>query len=71
MKMFELALEICQDLHNQYKKTYEYSRTPNLMDQMRILYESIINEVRSEPTYFRVAFYGRKFPEFLQNKVIV
>lgn len=36
-------------------------------------YESIIDpkSVRPEPEYFRVAYYGRGFPGFLQNKIFV
>ncbi len=32
------------------------------------LYENIMTRLRPEPEYFRVAFYGRSFPAFLQNK---
>merc|ERR1740129_107005 len=30
-----------------------------------------MTRLRPEPEYFRVAFYGRSFPAFLQNKVFV
>ena len=36
---------------------------------MSRLYDNILQEVRPVPAYFRVAFYGRGFPAFLQNKV--
>ena len=34
-------------------------------------YENVMTRLRAEPEYFRVAFYGRSFPKFLQNKVFV
>jgi dedicator of cytokinesis protein 1 len=30
-----------------------------------------MTNTRGEPNYFRVGFYGRGFPAFLQNKVFV
>lgn len=30
-----------------------------------------MNEMRPDPEYFRVAFWGRGFPAFLQNKIFV
>ena len=36
---------------------------------MSKLYDKILQEIRPVPGYFRVAFYGRGFPAFLQNKV--
>lgn len=33
--------------------------------------DNILNELRPEPEYFRVGYYGRGFPSFLRNKVFV
>uniref|UniRef100_UPI0009B3761B dedicator of cytokinesis protein 3-like n=1 Tax=Monopterus albus TaxID=43700 RepID=UPI0009B3761B len=34
-------------------------------------YDNIMEQQRLEPEFFRVGFYGRKFPFFLRNKEFV
>ncbi|XP_059488659.1 dedicator of cytokinesis protein 1 [Neocloeon triangulifer] len=71
-KMWECALEICKELIVQYEQeTYEYVKLSELHKRMAVFYQKIIEQIRPEPEYFRVAFYGRGFPSFLQNKVYV
>jgi len=72
--MWECALEVCKELVAQYEKeTYDYVQLSSLHSKMAIFYKNIIDidKRRPEPEYFRVAFYGRGFPAFLQNKVNV
>ena len=71
-KMWECALCLCKELARQYEEeTYDYGRLSALLTRMATLYDNIINQLRPEPEYFRVAFYGRGFPAFLQNKIFV
>lgn len=71
-KMWECALSLCKELARQYEEeTYEYGRLSALLIRKATLYDNIINQLRPEPEYFRVAFYGRGFPAFLQNKIFV
>ena len=71
-KMWECALSLCKELAHQYEEeTYDYGRLSALLTRMATLYDNIINQLRPEPEYFRVAFYGRGFPAFLQNKIFV
>lgn len=68
--MFECALEICDELRQQYtEEMYNYTQLSSLHQQMSVFYDKIMHETRFEPQYFRVAFYGRDFPTFLQDKV--
>jgi dedicator of cytokinesis protein 1 len=68
--MWECAIEICDELRQQYsEEMYNYSQLPQLLKRMATLYEKILKDVRFEPEYFRVAFFGRGFPSFLQDKV--
>jgi dedicator of cytokinesis protein 1 len=71
-KMWECALSLCKELARQYEEeTFDYERLGALLNRMASLYDHIIHQVRHEPEYFRVAFYGRGFPAFLQNKIFV
>lgn len=71
-KMWECALSLCKQLAQQYEEeTFDYSRLSALLTRMATLYDNIIKLLRPEPEYFRVAFYGRGFPAFLQNKIFV
>lgn len=68
--MWECALTICKELVRQYEEEiYDYHRLRNLLLKMATFYDSIMKNLRPNPEYFRVAFYGRGFPALLQNKV--
>lgn len=67
---WECALDVCDELRQQYaEELFSYSQLPELLRRMAKLYDNILKGVRFEPGYFRVAFFGRGFPSFLQNKV--
>lgn len=70
--MWECALQKCQELARQYEEeTFDYEQLGELHKRMALFYEDIMKKVRAEPEYFRVAYYGRGFPPFLQNKVFI
>ncbi|RXG50805.1 Dedicator of cytokinesis protein 1 [Armadillidium vulgare] len=73
-KMWEAALKICKELVQRYEEvTMEYNKLSKLLSDMSKFYENIMDPqvIRPEPEYFRVAYYGRGFPAFLQNKVFI
>ncbi|KAI5714160.1 hypothetical protein M8J76_011912 [Diaphorina citri] len=71
-KMWESALELCKELVSVYEtEAFDYIQLPELLRRMAGFYDSIQRQLRPEPEYFRVAYYGRGFPTFLQNKVFV
>nr|CAD7456332.1 unnamed protein product [Timema tahoe] len=71
-KMWECALTVCKELVTQYEEEiFDYIQLSSLLKRMSQFYDSIMKQIRPEPEYFRVAFYGRGFPAFLQNKVFV
>lgn len=68
--MWECALSVCKELVKQYEEEiYDYYQLGDLLRRMAQFYDSILKQLRPEPEYFRVAYYGRGFPAFLQNKV--
>ncbi|CAG2058639.1 unnamed protein product, partial [Timema podura] len=71
-KMWECALTVCKELVTQYEEEiFDYIQLSSLLKRMSQFYDSIMKQIRPEPEYFRVAFYGRGFPAFLQNKEVV
>uniref|UniRef100_A0A6A7FSL4 Dedicator of cytokinesis protein 1 isoform X2 n=2 Tax=Hirondellea gigas TaxID=1518452 RepID=A0A6A7FSL4_9CRUS len=72
--MWECAMERCKELVDHYEnRVMDYNKLSQLHTRMSRCYQSIMNPnaVRPEPEYFRVAYYGRGFPGFLQNKIFV
>ena len=71
-QMWEHALEKCRALATQYEEELvDYYSMAELRRKESEFYDDIMTRLRPEPEYFRVAFYGRSFPAFLQNKVFV
>ncbi|XP_071513992.1 dedicator of cytokinesis protein 2 isoform X2 [Panulirus ornatus] len=73
-KMWEDALTLCKELVKHYEEVIiDYVKLSELLTRMAVFYKNIMNpqNLRPEPEYFRVAYYGRGFPAFLQNKVFV
>ncbi|KAK9502031.1 hypothetical protein O3M35_012639 [Rhynocoris fuscipes] len=71
-KMWECAVDVCKELAKQYDETtHDYHRMSMILRRMADYYDKIITKIRPDPEYFRVAYYGRGFPPFLQNKVFV
>ena len=55
-KMWEIALEICEELIHQYKfETFDYAEMAKLYNRMSSFYDNIMNtdEPRRQPEYFR------------------
>ncbi|XP_034240436.1 dedicator of cytokinesis protein 1 isoform X3 [Thrips palmi] len=71
-KMWEMALVVCKELERQYEEeVMDYTQLSELLRRRARFYDCIMKQVRPEPEYFRVAYYGKGFPAFLQNKVFV
>ncbi|XP_076395116.1 dedicator of cytokinesis protein myoblast city isoform X3 [Megachile rotundata] len=71
-KMWECALAVCKELVAQYEEeTFDYLQLSVLLRRMAKFYDSIVKQLRPEPEYFRVAYYGRGHPAFLQNKIFI
>eukprot|EP00095_Tigriopus_kingsejongensis_P007920 maker-scaffold1210_size55525-snap-gene-0.17 protein:Tk07920 transcript:maker-scaffold1210_size55525-snap-gene-0.17-mRNA-1 annotation:"dedicator of cytokinesis protein 1 isoform x3" len=71
-QLWERAIDLNKELIQQHELiTYEYSKLSELYQKMSQYYQSITNDVRPEPEYFRVAFYGRSFPKSFQNREFI
>ncbi|CAL4230656.1 unnamed protein product, partial [Meganyctiphanes norvegica] len=72
--MWEDALTRCKELMVIFEDVImDYSELAKLHSKIAEFYKKIMDphNMRPEPEYFRVAYYGRGFPAFLQNKVFV
>ncbi|XP_045475282.1 dedicator of cytokinesis protein 1 isoform X5 [Harmonia axyridis] len=71
-KMWECAIQKCHELAKQYEEeTFDYEQLSNIYKRIATFYDDIIKNVRLEPEYFRVGYYGKGFPQFLQNNVLI
>uniref|UniRef100_A0A8C7V0X7 Dedicator of cytokinesis 4b n=1 Tax=Oncorhynchus mykiss TaxID=8022 RepID=A0A8C7V0X7_ONCMY len=62
-KCWENGIILCRELADQYESYYDYR---NLSKMRASLYDKIMDQQRLEPEFFRVGFYGKKFPFFLR-----
>ncbi|XP_031633258.1 dedicator of cytokinesis protein 1 isoform X3 [Contarinia nasturtii] len=71
-KQWECAINMCKELAQQYEnEVFDYAKLSSMHLKMSQFYEKILRELRHESEYFRVAFYGQTFPEFLRNRVFI
>ncbi|KAK3564766.1 hypothetical protein QTP86_025280 [Hemibagrus guttatus] len=70
-KCWENCIILCRELANQYEAYYDYRNLSKMRLMEASLYDKIMNQQRLEPEFFRIGFYGKKFPFFLRNKEFV
>ncbi|XP_075145511.1 dedicator of cytokinesis protein myoblast city isoform X3 [Haematobia irritans] len=71
-KMWECAIDMCKVLAQQYEnEIFDYIKLAELLKKMALFFEKILKEMRHTSEYFRVCFYGKGFPRFLQNKMYI
>lgn len=70
-KCWENGIPLIKDLASVYEMKFDYKKLSSILKTQAEFYEKILTELRPEPEYFRVGFYGQSFPLFLRNKVFV
>ncbi|RWS31375.1 hypothetical protein B4U80_06775 [Leptotrombidium deliense] len=71
-KMWEAGLRVCNELVGQYKnESIDYIELSALLLRMSQFYDNIMKQIRHKPEYFRVSYWGKGFPAFLQNKTFI
>ncbi|XP_030071824.1 LOW QUALITY PROTEIN: dedicator of cytokinesis protein 4 [Microcaecilia unicolor] len=70
-KCWENGIILCRKLADQYESYYDYRNLSKMRMMEASLYDKIMDQQRLEPEFFRVGFYGKKFPFFLRNKEFV
>lgn len=70
--MWEYAIEQAKKLTQYYEtQSFSFSSLASMYNRIASFYSKIIDEVRPSPEYFRVAFYGMGFPQFIQNSQFI
>ncbi|GAA5913444.1 hypothetical protein JCM6882_001962 [Rhodosporidiobolus microsporus] len=71
-KAWETALDIAKELAHEYEtKSFNYPRLAELLNLQAELYSSIAKSDRHFGNYFRVAFYGTRWPMSVSGKQFV
>ncbi|KAJ1522281.1 hypothetical protein ONE63_002583 [Megalurothrips usitatus] len=71
-KCWEKGIPLCKELAELYeKKLFDYAKLSNILKTQARFFDNILTQLRPEPEYFRVGFYGLSFPLFVRNKVFV
>ncbi|XP_028810006.1 dedicator of cytokinesis protein 4b isoform X3 [Denticeps clupeoides] len=70
-KCWENGILLCRELADQYESYYDYRNLSKMRMMEASLYDKIMDQQRLEPEFFRIGFYGKKFPFFLRNKEFV
>uniref|UniRef100_A0A3B3BR28 Dedicator of cytokinesis 3 n=1 Tax=Oryzias melastigma TaxID=30732 RepID=A0A3B3BR28_ORYME len=65
-KCWEFGIPLCRELAFQYESQYDYQSLSWIRKMEAAYYDNIMEQQRLEPEFFRVGFYGRKFPFFLR-----
>ncbi|KAL0599931.1 Dedicator of cytokinesis protein 3, partial [Plecturocebus cupreus] len=65
-KSWEFGIPLCRELACQYESLYDYQSLSWIRKMEASYYDNIMEQQRLEPEFFRVGFYGRKFPFFLR-----
>uniref|UniRef100_A0A7N8WR51 Dedicator of cytokinesis protein 3-like n=1 Tax=Mastacembelus armatus TaxID=205130 RepID=A0A7N8WR51_9TELE len=70
-KCWEYGIPLCRELAFQYESLFDYQSLSWIRKMEAAYYDNIMEQQRLEPEFFRIGFYGRKFPFFLRNKEFV
>lgn len=71
-KCWEKGIPLCKELADFYEtKRFDYARLSGILQQQARFFQNILSQIRPEPEYFRVGFFGADFPLFVRNKQFV
>ncbi|XP_066149763.1 dedicator of cytokinesis protein 3 isoform X2 [Euwallacea fornicatus] len=71
-KCWEKGIPLLKELANLYETTFfDYKQLSDILKCQAKFYDNILTQLRPEPEYFRVGFYGLSFPLFVRNKQFV
>ncbi|OAD58785.1 Dedicator of cytokinesis protein 3 [Eufriesea mexicana] len=71
-KCWEKAIPLCKELALLYGvRLYDYAKLSHVLKLQAKFLDNILTQLRPEPEYFRVGFYGLSFPLFVRNKLFI
>lgn len=67
LQCWEKGIPLCKELADLYEKTlFDYAKLSNILKTQAKFFDNILTQLRPEPEYFRVGFYGCGFPMFVR-----
>ncbi|XP_049823045.1 dedicator of cytokinesis protein 3 isoform X2 [Aethina tumida] len=71
-KCWEKGIPLLKELAHQYETvSFNYKGLSDILKNQAKFYDNILTQLRPEPEYFRVGFYGLSCPLFVRNKQFV
>ncbi|KAF2896229.1 hypothetical protein ILUMI_09945 [Ignelater luminosus] len=71
-KCWEKGIPLLKELANLYEtQLFNYKALSDILKNQAKFYDNILTQLRPEPEYFRVGFYGLSFPLFVRNKQFI
>ncbi|XP_012533282.2 dedicator of cytokinesis protein 3 isoform X1 [Monomorium pharaonis] len=71
-KCWEKGIPLCKELAVLYEsRLYDYAKLSHVLKLQAKFLDNILTQLRPEPEYFRVGFYGLSFPLFVRNKLFI
>ncbi|PSN57625.1 hypothetical protein C0J52_00521 [Blattella germanica] len=69
---WEKGIPLCKELAELYeRRLFDYAKLSQILRTQAKFFDNILTQLRPEPEYFRVGFYGLSFPLFVRNKLFV
>lgn len=66
-KCWEKGIPLLKELANLYEtQQFNYKALSDILKYQAMFYDNILTQLRPEPEYFRVGFYGLSFPLFVR-----
>lgn len=66
-KCWEKGIPLCKELADFYEtKRFDYNRLSDILTMQAQFTQKILTQIRPDPEYFRVCFYGMHFPLFVR-----
>lgn len=66
-KCWEKGIPLCKELANLYEtRRFDYNKLSETLIMEAKFFQNILTQLRPEPEYFRVGFYGMGFPLFVR-----
>jgi dedicator of cytokinesis protein 3 len=71
LQCWEKGIPLCKELAELYeRRLFDYAKLSQILRTQAKFFDNILTQLRPEPEYFRVGFYGLSFPLFVRVRHI-
>jgi dedicator of cytokinesis protein 3 len=71
LQCWEKGIPLCKELADLYeRRLFDYAKLSQILQTQAKFFDNILTQLRPEPEYFRVGFYGLSFPLFVRVSCI-